>query len=163
MNLELGCTRMLIDECKRQGLLRNQAAYVLGTAFWETAHTMRPVVEAYWLSEAWRKKNLRYYPWFGRGFVQLTWRANYQRAARELNIPFDQDPTLALDPANAAKIAVTGMREGWFTGRDLDDFIDLKHSDFKGARAIINGRDKDDEIASIARQYDADLKRDGYN
>lgn len=163
MDMNLGCTRMLIDECKRQALLRNQCAYVLATSFWETAHTMRPVVEAYWLSEAWRKKNLRYYPWHGRGFVQLTWEANYKRAERETGQPVHQNPALALDPMVAAKIAVTGMREGWFTGRDLNDFIDLRHSDFKGARAIINGRDKDDEIASIARQYDADLKRDGYN
>ncbi|MBZ9894253.1 carboxypeptidase [Mesorhizobium sp. BR1-1-6] len=163
MDLSLGCTRLLIDESKRQGLLRNQCAYVLATAFWETAHTMRPVVEAYWLSEAWRKKNLRYYPWHGRGFVQLTWEANYIRAEKETGSPVHQNPQLALDPNVAATIAVTGMREGWFTGRDLDDFIDLQHSDFKGARAIINGRDKDDEIAAIARQYDADLKREGYN
>lgn len=162
MDLKLGCTQMLIDECKRQGLLRNQCAYVLATSFWETAHTMRPVVEAYWLSEAWRKKNLRYYPWHGRGFVQLTWEKNYQRAAQKLGVPLDKDPTLALNPEIAAKIAVTGMKFGWFTGRDLDDFIDLKHSDFKGARQIINGRDKDDEIAEIARHYDDDLKAAGY-
>ncbi|MBZ9807708.1 glycoside hydrolase family 19 protein [Mesorhizobium sp. ESP-6-2] len=163
MDLSLGCTRLLIDESKRQGLLRNQCAYVLATSFWETAHTMRPVVEAYWLSENWRRNNLRYYPWFGRGFVQLTWEKNYQRAERETGSPVHQNPQLALDPVVASKIAVTGMKEGWFTGRDLNDFIDLQHSDFKGARAIINGKDKDDEIAAIARQYDADLKREGYN
>lgn len=28
MDLNLGCTRLLIDESKRQGLLRNQCAYV---------------------------------------------------------------------------------------------------------------------------------------
>ncbi|PWJ88344.1 chitinase class I [Mesorhizobium loti] len=157
MDLSLGCTRLLIDESKAQGLLRNQCAYVLATTFWETAHTMRPVVEAYWLSEDWRRAHLRYYPWFGRGFVQLTWQANYQRAARELGVAFDQDPTLALDPANAAKIAVTGMREGWFTGRKLSDYIDLQHSDFVEARRIINGTDRAQEIAVIAQHYDAAL------
>lgn len=158
MDLNLGCTRMLIDESKAQGLLRNQCAYVLATSFWETAHTMRPVVEAYWLSENWRKNNLRYYPWYGRGFVQLTWKANYERAARELGVPFDQNPGLALDPVNAAKVAVTGMREGWFTRRDLNDFIDLQHSDFYHARQIINGMDKAQQIADIAEHYDEDLK-----
>lgn len=29
MNLSLGHTRVIIEECKKQGLLRNQAAYVL--------------------------------------------------------------------------------------------------------------------------------------
>lgn len=158
MDLSLGYTSMLIDESKAQGLLRNQCAYVLATAFWETAHTMQPVVEAYWLSEDWRRTHLRYYPWFGRGFVQLTWQANYQRAARELGVAFDQDPTLALDPANAAKIAVTGMREGWFTGRKLADFIDLQNSDFTDARRIINGMDRAQEIAVLAQHYDDDLK-----
>jgi predicted chitinase len=158
MDLNLGYTQTLIAESQAQKLLRNQCAYVLATSFWETAHTMRPVVEAYWLSEDWRQRNLRYYPWYGRGFVQLTWQANYQKAARELGVPFDQNPALALDPANAAKIAVTGMREGWFTRRSLNDFIDLQHSDFYHARQIINGMDRAQDIAAIAEHYDDDLK-----
>ncbi|WP_217577311.1 carboxypeptidase [Mesorhizobium sp. GbtcB19] len=158
MDLNLGCTRMLINECRAQGLLRNQCAYVLATAFWETAHTMQPVVEAYWLSENWRRNNLRYYPWYGRGFVQLTWEKNYQRAEAETGSPVHQNPALALNPAIAAKIAVTGMREGWFTGRDLNDFIDLQHSDFVNARRIINGVDRAQEIAVIAQHYDEALK-----
>ncbi len=158
MDLSLGYTRMLIDESKRQGLLRNQCAYVLGTSFWETAHTMKPVVEAYWLSEDWRRTHLRYYPWYGRGFVQLTWQANYKRAEAELGVLFTQDPNKALDPANAAAIAVTGMREGWFTGRKLSDYIDLQHSDFVDARRIINGTDRAQEIAVLAEHYDDDLK-----
>ena len=63
MDLKLGDTQLLIAESKAQGLLRNQLAYLLATAFWETARTMQPVDEAFWLSEAWRRKNLRY----GRG------------------------------------------------------------------------------------------------
>lgn len=160
MDLNLGCTRMLIDESKAQSLLRNQCAYVLATAFWETAHTMQPVVEAYWLSENWRRNNLRYYPWYGRGFVQLTWEKNYQRAEAETGAPVHQNPALALDPAVAAKIAVTGMKEGWFTGRDLNDFIDLQHSDFVNARRIINGMDRAQEIAVLAGHYDDDLKQE---
>src|SRR5438045_92240 len=52
-------------------------AYGLATAWHETAAQMQPVREAYWLSEDWRKANLRYFPWYGRGFVQITWQANY--------------------------------------------------------------------------------------
>ena len=108
MDLTLGHTRLLVGECERQGLLRNQCAYVLATAFWETARTMKPVVEAFWKTEAWRKKNLRYYPWHGRGFVQLTWEKNYQRAARETGAPLDnRNPDAALQPDIAAAIIVT--------------------------------------------------------
>jgi predicted chitinase len=158
MDLSLGYTRMLIDAAKARGLLRNQTAYLLATSFWETAHTMKPVVEAYWLSENWRRTHLKYYPWFGRGFVQLTWEANYLRAERELGIAFTKDPSLALDPTNAANIAVLGMSEGWFTRHKLADYIDLQHSDFFHARQIINGMDKANEIAVLAQHYDEDLK-----
>lgn len=54
------------------------------------------------------------------------------------------------------------MIEGWFTGKKLSDYITLQKSDFKGARKIINGTDKDDEIAKIAKQYDDELKALGY-
>jgi hypothetical protein len=162
MDLALGHTRTILDECERQGLLRNQAAYVLATAFWETARSMKPVVEAFWKTENWRRRNLRYYPWHGRGFVQLTWEKNYRRAARELQIPFDQNPSLALDPLNAARVIVAGMREGWFTGKRLADFITLQRSDFVGARAIVNGSDRAADIARFAREYDMALKGVGY-
>jgi putative chitinase len=162
MDLSLGHTRTILDECERQGLLRNQAAYVLATAFWETARSMKPVVEAFWKSEDWRRRNLAYYPWHGRGFVQLTWEKNYQRAARELGIPFDKNPSLALDPLNASKVLVIGMREGWFTGKKLADYITLQRSDFVGARRIVNGTDRAENIARFAREYDAEMKRVGY-
>lgn len=158
MNLDLGYTQELIKAAKEKGLLRNQLAYLLATAYWETAHTMKPVKEAYWLSETWRQKNLRYYPWYGRGYVQLTWEANYKKASTELGVDLIGNKDLAMDPVIAAKIAVLGMVEGWFTGKKLSDYITLQKSDFVSARRIINGTDKADKIADIAKQYDNDLK-----
>ena len=66
--------------CRAMGLsLKPQVAYVLATTEWETAHTFKPVKEAFWLSESWRKNHLHYYPYYGRGFVQLTWKNNYEQ------------------------------------------------------------------------------------
>lgn len=158
MNLNLGYTQELIKACKDAKMLRNQAAYVLATSYHETAHTMKPVVESYWLSEDWRKRNLRYYPWYGRGFVQITWEANYKRAEQEIGAAFTKDPSLALKPDLAAKIAVLGMAEGWFTGKKLGDYITTQKSDFVNARRIINGTDKAAIIAGYAHEYDNDLK-----
>ena len=152
MDLTLGHTRLLVGECERQGLLRNQCAYVLATAYWETARTMKPVVEAFWKTDAWRRKNLRYYPWHGRGFVQLTWEKNYRRAGRETGAPLDKNPDAALQPDIAAAIIVSGMREGWFTGQKLADHVTLQRSDFDNARRIVNGKDRAGEIAAIARR-----------
>lgn len=162
MNLNLGYTKLIMEEASRRGLLRNELAYVLATAYWETAKTMKPVKEAFWLSEDWRKKNLRYYPWYGRGFVQLTWERNYIKAGKELGVDLTTNPDKVMEPYISAQILIVGMIEGWFTGKKLSDYITLQKSDFKGARRIINGVDKDDEIAEIAKKYDADLKGIGY-
>lgn len=162
MDMTLGLTRQIIAGFQARNALRNQVAYGLATAFWESGHTMQPVKEAFWLSEDWRRTHLRYYPWYGRGLVQLTWQANYQRAAREIGVPMDQNPDLALEPEGAVKVLVAGMMEGWFTGAKLADYIDLQHSDFVNARRIINGLDKAQEIAHIAAEYDQALLSEQY-
>jgi hypothetical protein len=163
-DLHLGDSQLILKECKLAGLLRNQAAYVMATAWWETAHTVEPVKEAYWVknAEAWRKKNLRYYPWYGRGYVQLTWERNYIHAGKQLGLDLTTNPEAVMKPDVSAQILVTGSLEGWFTGKKLGDYITLSKSDFKGARRIINGTDKAAAIATIARAYDAALKADGY-
>lgn len=164
VDLGLGHTDLILAECRAHSLLRNEAAYVLATAKWETNHTIEPVAEAYWVknAEAWRKQNLRYYPWYGRGFVQLTWEDNYIKAGKALGIDLTQDPSRAMDPEIAAKVIVLGMKCGWFTGKKLSQYITLSKSDFKGARRIVNGTDKDAEIAAIAVDYDNALKIEGY-
>jgi len=162
MNLDLGDTRLIIATAERRGLLRNELAYVLATAYLETARTMKPVEEAFWKDDAWRKRNLRYYPWHGRGYVQLTWETNYQKAGRELRMDLTTDPRVVMRPDVAVKILVEGMVEGWFTGKKLSDYITLQKSDYKNARRIINGTDKAQLYADTARDYEAELRRIGY-
>ncbi|MFC3206898.1 hypothetical protein [Aquamicrobium soli] len=159
MNLNIGDTRLIVDACKAAGLLRNQAAYVLATAYWETARTMKPVRE--YGGEAYLRQK-KYYPYVGMGYVQLTWKANYEKASKKLGVDFVAAPKKLLESRYAAPILVTGMKEGWFTGKRLADYITLSRSDFAGARRIINGTDKAASIAAIARDYDASLKAEGY-
>lgn len=159
MNLNLGDTRLIIDTCKAAGLLRNQAAYVLATAYWETARTMKPVRE--YGGEAYLKSK-KYYPYVGMGYVQLTWRKNYEDWSKRLGVDFIANPKLLLDPKYAVRVIVDGMRLGTFTGKKLADYITLSASDFAGARRIVNGTDKAASIAVIARDYDASLKAEGY-
>lgn len=164
MDINLGYTQDIIKVAKDYGLLRNELAYVLATAYHETAHTMKPVKEAYWLknAEEWRKRNLRYYPWYGRGFVQLTWEANYKKAGDKIGVDLIKNKDLALDPIVAARILVVGMIEAWFTKYKLSDFINIGKSDYVGARRIINGTDKADLIAGYAKLYEKDLLAAGY-
>ena len=132
-------------------------AYGLATAFWETNRTMQPVREAYWLSEDWRKANLRYYPHYGRGYVQLTWPANYAKADKELGLGGTLVANLnrAMEPKIAADVMVRGMEEGWFTGKKNADYAP---DDYVGRRAIINGKDHAHDIAAMARSFEDALK-----
>lgn len=159
VNLSTGHTRLIINVCAANGLLRNQAAYVLATAFHETAHTMKPVRE--YGGETYLKSK-KYYPYVGMGFVQLTWKANYEKASKKLGVDFVSDPKKLLQPEYSAKILVIGSSEGWFTGKKLSDYMTLQKSDFVGARRIINGTDKAALIAGYAKEYDALLKAEGY-
>jgi len=155
---------LIIKVGQTNGLLRNQLAYVLATAEWETNKTFLPVKEAYYLgssAEAYRKK-LRYYPWYGRGFVQLTWKENYIKAGEKLGKDLITNPDRAMEPDTAAWVLVLGMKEGWFTGKKLSDYITLKTSGFTEARRIVNGTDKAKEIAALAKKWDKDLLASGY-
>jgi len=120
-------------------------AYMLATAFHETARTMQPVREAFWLSEQWRKTHLRYYPYYGRGYVQLTWQTNYAKAGAYVGADLVTSPDLALRPDYAAVIMQVGMSEGWFRrdrhGRahTLARYFGHGVDDPVGAREIING------------------------
>lgn len=162
MNLDIGDTRLIISMGETHGVLRNQLAYLLATSWHETGFTMKPVKEAYWLSESWRRDNLRYYPWYGRGYVQLTWEENYQRAQNKLGYPFHDNPDTALEPEPAAAVLIRGCMAGWFTGRKIPDYITLQRSDFVGARRVVNGTDRQHEIAAYAKEYDRDLLAEGY-
>lgn len=163
MDLNLGDSQLILDECRKNKVLRNQAAYILATAFWETARTMKPVKEAFWLSEDWRRRNLRYYPWYGRGYVQLTWEDNYKRAGEKLGLDLTTDPEAVMIPETAAKILVVGCMEGWFTGRKLPDYVHYSHSDYYNARRVVNGLDKASTIAALAEGYEDDLFDIGYD
>jgi hypothetical protein len=90
---------------------RNIAAGTIGTIAIETASTFAPVREAFWLSEEWRRANLRYYPYYGRGFVQTTWASNYHAVQDVLGIPCVDDPDLLLDPWNAARALAIYFRD----------------------------------------------------
>ena len=125
--------------------LTSQIGYVLGTVDWETAHTFQPVKEAYWNSENWRKSHLRYYPYYGRGYVQLTWKDNYRKYGEKLGIDLVGNPDLALDPDNAMFILIDGFKTGAFTGKKITDYINEDRTDFYNARRCINGLDRADE------------------
>lgn len=149
-----GTLAAIAAECVAQGIgLPAQIAYVMATVEWETAKTFKPVREAFWLGEEWRKERLRYYPYYGRGYVQLTWRNNYQRYSTLTGKDLVKNPDLALRPEIALFVLVHGFKTGTFTGRKIGDYIDSDRRNFVGARRCINGTDHDNDIAALALKY----------
>jgi putative chitinase len=125
-------------------------AYMLATAYHETAQEMWPIEEynkgkgqPYGVKDP--QTGQTYY---GRGFVQLTWRDNYVRATDELGLKGDADlewhADMALDPQIASDVMFLGMADGWFRKDEdgaqmLQRYFNDTTNDAYGAREIING------------------------
>lgn len=92
----------------------------------------------------------------GRGFVQLTGRANYADWQERLGVDLTSGRPAAdrvLSLPVATRILFEGMIKGTFTGRKFADYFDDVREDWESARRIINGRDKKALIAGYARAY----------
>lgn len=160
----------VLDYAERHGTNFSHLPYIIATAWWETAQTMFPVKEAYWMSESWRKRNLRYFPWYGRGLIQVTWESNYKRLWKEIGRTGPVDPEAFLEWNVALPALFVGMEKGLYTGKDLNDYIDDKDEgdeedlrEFKNARRIVNIQDKATIIGKLALLFERALKAGKYN
>lgn len=130
-------------------------AYILATAYHETAKTMEPVKEygrgkGHPYGEPDVKTGKTYY---GRGYVQLTWSYNYAKFSKILGIDLLNDPELACDKSVAVKILFTGMINGMFTGKGLAKYFNEEQTDWIEARRIINGKDRAELIGKYAVHF----------
>ena len=134
-------------------------SYMLSTVYHETAQRMWPVTE---YGDQAYLQGKEYYPYIGRGFVQLTWEENYDHASKALALIDDRDlvahPEMALDSLIATRILFRGMAEGWFTDRKLGQYFNDEKDDPINARQIINANDDDTLIASYHEKFLAALK-----
>lgn len=143
-------------------------SYMLATAWHETAHTMKPIKEFgsdKYLSKydtGSLAKALGNTPeadgdgilYAGRGYVQITGKTNYKKFSDMIGVDLLKNPDYTLRPKVAADILVVGSLKGSFTGKKLSDYIKFgKYEEFKNARRVINGTDKDSIIASHAQKF----------
>lgn len=171
MDLTHPSARLIVGACLKHGLLRNQCAYVLGTA-WHESGRFQYMREIWGPTPAQKRYEGRKdlgntvagdgKKFMGRGFVQITGRRNYTDWGRRLGLDLLKEPNLAEKPEIAARIIVEGMKLGTFTGKKLADYVTLQISDFTSARRIVNGLDKAALIAGYAREFDALLRGAGY-
>lgn len=133
-------------------------SYILATAWHESKLALvkekrgAPGSDLYQRQEA-------YWPsgYYGRGFVQLTHKTNYEKLGKFLNIDLVKNPDLALDRRYAADIINIGMMEGLFTGLNLARFINTG-ADYINARKVVNGLDRAELIAGYTDKINKNLE-----
>lgn len=186
--------RIILNECLTMGIRSpDQVAYVLATA-WHESRMGTWMTESGWMSErsAERIGEQNYGPngrrgsearrygntnsgdggrYMGRGYVQLTWKNNYERMSdllKESGYRYTHNGVTYADGKNgtqeidlvtnyrhvnenkelAARILVFGMDGGHYVqdGRGLDNYLpegqEATHQNFQNARRIVNGTDK---------------------
>lgn len=170
--IEVNGLNFLLDqtEADEEFTILRQVAYVLSTVKGETG-IFQPLKEKRANAQkqpALFQQQQKYFPsgFFGRGYVQLTFKENYRMAGQKLagtvievqnkdgstlKLTIDKDtfvkePDLVMQPTASYQILARGMREGWFRRRKnnkgpfkLSDFIkEGSPPDYLGARNIIN-------------------------
>jgi hypothetical protein len=98
--------------------------------------------------------------YYGRGYVQLTWKDNYQKQDDKLHLNgrLVEDADLAMDPGVALCVLFGGMHDGDFTGVGLPKYITCEDpasdtTDFYNARKIVNALDCADAIQGYAQKF----------
>lgn len=151
----------LIDAGAERGRSLEEVAYVLATAHHETGRFKymeeigrgegRDYGESVLVARGRRET------YHGRGFVQVTWLANYAKMGMLIGVDLVNEPEKAKEPATAAAVIWEGMIRGLFTGKSLADYIRPGDVDFVEARRIVNGTDQASAIAAYAEEYAAAL------
>jgi putative chitinase len=146
-----------------------QRAYVLATVKHECAGRWIPIEEryngekrSYFMKKYGGRLDLGNdtaedgYTYRGRGYCQITGKANYSRLGRHLGVDLVSNPDRALEHDIAFRILTLGMAEGLFTGIKLSRFIPPKQApNYFMARKVINSLDRAREIQDLAYQYEA--------
>lgn len=152
---------LILDEWQNSSMTDSRhLAYMFATVFHETAQTMQAIEEygkgkkhAYGQPDPITKQ-----AYYGRGLVQLTFKANYQTFTKVLKVDLVNHPELALDPTIAVKIMFHGMQKGSFTGKKLSDYLNDTKEDWINARRIINILDRAEDIAGYAKKFYAAIQ-----
>ncbi len=154
-------------------------AYILATAFHETAYTMQPVRETLATSDARAVEILEtafasgklswvktpYWrldedgkSWLGRGLVQLTHKRNYEAMSALTGIDLVAEPDRAMEMGPAVSILIEGMVQGSFSKHKLADHLNATNDDWINARRIVNGTDRAEKLAGYGKTFLASIR-----
>jgi predicted chitinase len=89
-------------------------------------------------------------PYFGRGLIQLTGKANYETYGKLIGLDLVKNPELALQPDTSYNIATTYMANRTYGGKNTFQWVEL--GNLTNARKTINASSKD--LDKIQKSYD---------
>ncbi|WAW88587.1 peptidoglycan-binding protein [Xanthomonas citri pv. malvacearum] len=133
--------RLIVKTALENGVTDpKQISYMLATAQHETRNFQAPE-EDFGRSQARKLGYSGGEEFYGRGYVHLTHDYNYAKFDKLLGLNGEmvRNPDMAMQPEIAAKVLVVGMRDGLFTGKPLDRYIDNDSHDVYNARRVVNG------------------------
>lgn len=124
----------IVHYCKRVGVTRlDQVAYILSTA--ENEAMLKPIKEMRGRQLTRDQQRYWHTGFYGRGFIQVTWRSNYVKVGSKLGVDLISNPDLLLTYPIAIASLVLGMRDGWYTNARLNNY---KRGDYWNMRNIVN-------------------------
>lgn len=156
----------LVEQMTHAGVYEPSVAIgMIGTVAKESASTFRPVREAFFLGEPEpaesHRKALRYYPFYGRGFIQNTWENNYRALGPKIAALWKTDPShpdfdlvgnpdKLLDPDFSAAAAVIYFRDtATAQGYSLVDAC--RANDWDWVRRLVLGGPDPDGVRRLER------------
>lgn len=163
----------IVNQAKKYWITdKKQIAYILSTVKGEC--WFKNIKEVWWLNRRYWKKDIQtWQSYYGRGFIQLTHKWNYEKFTniiKEKNLKFKdnlgkeltlsqidlvQNPdTILKSDELASFILIDGMKRWLFTWKKLSDFINNKNVDFYNARSIVNSiNSSPDKFSNRAKEY----------
>lgn len=146
---------------------KRMIAYILATAWHETAQTMQPIEEygkgkghpyGSKIKQSGQTYETPDFIYYGRGYTQNTWYENYQMLSNQSTAKlngwdFLNHPELLLQERPSLWATIHCMYKGLYTGVGLPKYFNDTTTDYINARKIINGLDSAEKIAGYAEDF----------
>ena len=158
----------LLNGCDQFGVSSlPMRAYILATAYWETARTMQPIEEfgkgaGHKYGQKIKQNGEPYTApdkiYYGRGHTQNTWYENYRMLSNESYAKsqgwdFLNNPELLLQTAPSVWATIHCMYNCLYTGVGLKKYFTADGADPVNARRIINGTDQAQQRAGFYHTF----------
>ncbi len=149
------------DRLNPKALLQ-QMAYVAATVHHETGATYGTFKEQRQVAtDTPRRKEVkrlqdRYWNtgYYGRGPVQLTWKAEYEWAEKATGRPLLSDPDLLLrDLPLGYEVTIKTMTDPSINGKCMNDYLNENKTDYVDCRRVVNILDQAQKIAGYAEKF----------